>query len=80
MDLFAQLSFGVLKRYDYIYHNSTFTVFVSILSSDLQEDLGAIQNNPSRSIYCSQRLLCRTLAGNNVYILTVTSPGTTVSY
>ena len=47
--------------------------------SDLQEDLAAIQNNPSRSIYCSQRLLCRTLAGNNVYILTVTSPGTTVS-
>ena len=47
--------------------------------SDLQEDLSAIQNNPTRAIYCSQRLLCRTLAGNNVYILTVTSPGTTVS-
>ena len=48
-------------------------------NSDLQEDLAAIQNNPARAIYCSQRLLCRTLAGNNVYILTVTSPGTTVS-
>ena len=45
----------------------------------MQEDLTAIQNNPARAIYCSQRLLCRTLAGNNVYILTVTSPGTAVS-
>ena len=45
----------------------------------MQEDLAAIQNNPARAIYCSQRLLCRTLAGNNVYILTITSPGTTVS-
>ena len=50
-----------------------------ITTSDMQEDLAAIQNNPARAIYCSQRLLCRTLAGNNVYILTVTSPGTAVS-
>ena len=44
--------------------------------SDLQDDLAEIQNNEERARYCCQRLLCRTLAGNNVYILTVTSPGT----
>ena len=40
----------------------------------MQDDLNAIQNNEARARYCSQRLLCRTLAGNNVYILTITSP------
>ena len=47
---------------------------VFLTFSDLQEDLAAIQNNPSRAQFCSQRLLCRTLAGNNVYILTITAP------
>ena len=56
-----------------------FKYCVLLIFSDMQEDLTAIQNNPARAIYCSQRLLCRTLAGNNVYILTVTSPGTAVS-
>ena len=28
----------------------------------------------SRSQFCSQRLLCRTLAGNNVPVLTVSTP------
>ena len=36
--------------------------------------MAAIQNNEARAQFCSQRLLCRTLAGNNVYILTITSP------
>ena len=57
--------------------NKCFVSFCHL--SDMQEDLAAIQNNPARAIYCSQRLLCRTLAGNNVYILTITSPGTSVS-
>ena len=47
--------------------------------SDMQDDLNAIQNNAQRAKYCSQRLLCRTLAGNNVYILTITSPASPVS-
>ena len=46
--------------------------------SDMQDDLNAIQNNANRAKYCSQRLLCRTLAGNNVYILTITSPASQV--
>ena len=55
-----------------------FTVFFRLSFSDMQDDLNAIQNNESRAKYCSQRLLCRTLAGNNVYILTITSPASQV--
>ena len=51
-----------------------FLLIFGVLCSDLQEDLAAIQNNPARAQFCSQRLLCRTLAGNNVYILTITAP------
>ena len=32
-----------------------------------------IQKHPIKSKYCKLRLLCRTLAGNNVYYLTVTT-------
>ncbi|XP_075156269.1 nna1 carboxypeptidase isoform X5 [Haematobia irritans] len=42
--------------------------------SDLQDYLMDIQKNPVKSKFCKLRLLCRTLAGNNVYYLTVTTP------
>ena len=42
--------------------------------SDLQDYLMAIQRHPVKSKYCKLRLLCRSLAGNNVYYLTVTAP------
>ena len=41
--------------------------------SDLTEDLLSIQSSPDRAQFCSQRLLCRTLAGNNVQLLTISS-------
>ncbi|XP_037882975.1 cytosolic carboxypeptidase Nna1 isoform X2 [Glossina fuscipes] len=44
--------------------------------SDLQDYLMNIQNDPVKSKFCKLRLLCRTLAGNNVYYLTVTAPTT----
>ena len=56
------------------------TIFSPFNFSDLQEDLSSIQSNIARSQFCSQRLLCRTLAGNNVYILTITSPASEVSF
>lgn len=34
----------------------------------------AIQRHPVKSKFCKLRLLCRSLAGNNVYYLTVTAP------
>ncbi|XP_031575194.1 cytosolic carboxypeptidase 2-like, partial [Actinia tenebrosa] len=42
--------------------------------SDLQEYLIGIRNDPVKTRLCKQRVLCRTLAGNFVYILTITNP------
>ncbi|XP_073998408.1 nna1 carboxypeptidase isoform X2 [Rhodnius prolixus] len=42
--------------------------------TDLQEYLIKLQNHPVKSEYTKLRLLCKTLAGNNVYYLTVTDP------
>ncbi|PNF23664.1 hypothetical protein B7P43_G02497 [Cryptotermes secundus] len=42
--------------------------------TDLQDYLGQLQNHPVKSTYSKLRLLCRSLAGNNVYYLTVTAP------
>lgn len=39
-----------------------------------QDYLMEIQRHPVKSKFCKLRLLCRTLAGNNVYYLTVTAP------
>ncbi|NXM50864.1 CBPC2 carboxypeptidase, partial [Gymnorhina tibicen] len=43
--------------------------------SDLQRYLRALVADPVRSRYCAVRALCRSLAGNTVYLLTITSPG-----
>ncbi|XP_046995654.1 cytosolic carboxypeptidase Nna1-like [Schistocerca americana] len=42
--------------------------------SDLQDYLIRLQNHPIKSTYSKLRLLCRSLAGNNVYYLTITAP------
>ncbi|CAH3994046.1 unnamed protein product [Pieris brassicae] len=42
--------------------------------SDLQEYLSRLQAHPVKSTFSKLRLLCRTLAGNNVYYLTITAP------
>jgi hypothetical protein len=69
-----------LSYYKYSEFIAKLTHFAFVRTfSDLQDDLAEIQNNEERARYCCQRLLCRTLAGNNVYILTITSPGTQAS-
>ncbi|NXD87933.1 CBPC2 carboxypeptidase, partial [Halcyon senegalensis] len=40
--------------------------------SDLQRYLRALAADPVRSRYCAVRALCRSLAGNTVYLLTIT--------
>ncbi|XP_073965826.1 nna1 carboxypeptidase isoform X2 [Choristoneura fumiferana] len=45
--------------------------------SDLQEYLSRLQSHPIKSTFSKLRLLCRTLAGNNVYYLTITAPPNT---
>ncbi|KAK2569276.1 Cytosolic carboxypeptidase 2 [Acropora cervicornis] len=42
--------------------------------SDLQEYLLDMRSDPVQSRICKQRVLCQTLAGNLVYVLTVTNP------
>ncbi|NWR60416.1 CBPC2 carboxypeptidase, partial [Bucorvus abyssinicus] len=42
--------------------------------SDLQRYLRALASDPARSRYCAVRPLCRSLAGNTIYLLTITSP------
>ncbi|XP_046456232.1 cytosolic carboxypeptidase 2-like isoform X2 [Daphnia pulex] len=44
--------------------------------SYLQDRLLFIQNDEERAQYCKIRLLCRSLAGNSVHVLTITSPST----
>ncbi|XP_011689976.1 PREDICTED: cytosolic carboxypeptidase 2 [Wasmannia auropunctata] len=42
--------------------------------TDLQEYLGKIVADPAKTRYAKLRLLCRSLAGNGVYYLTITAP------
>ncbi|NXT41024.1 CBPC2 carboxypeptidase, partial [Pelecanoides urinatrix] len=42
--------------------------------SDLQRYLRALTGDPVRSRYCAVRALCRSLAGNTIHLLTITSP------
>ncbi|XP_065077509.1 uncharacterized protein Nna1 isoform X2 [Ochlerotatus camptorhynchus] len=68
------LSFNIEFKYDddtvFFAHSYPYTY------SDLQDYLMSIQRNPVKSKFCKLRLLCRSLAGNNVYYLTVTAPST----
>ncbi|XP_053346120.1 cytosolic carboxypeptidase 2 isoform X1 [Clarias gariepinus] len=45
--------------------------------SDLQRYLQAVVSDPARAVYCKVRVLCRSLAGNSVYMLTITAPSGT---
>ncbi|XP_023311172.1 cytosolic carboxypeptidase Nna1-like isoform X2 [Anoplophora glabripennis] len=42
--------------------------------SDLQDYLSEIATHPIKSTFSSVRLLCKSLAGNNIYYVTITSP------
>ncbi|XP_052705976.1 uncharacterized protein LOC128181564 isoform X1 [Crassostrea angulata] len=42
--------------------------------TDLQDYLLDMSNDPVKNKICKQRVLCRTLAGNLVYLLSITSP------
>lgn len=55
------------------YNCDSNTKVTNIIES-LQDYLMEIQRNPEKSKFCKLRLLCRSLAGNNVYYLTVTAP------
>ncbi|KAL6474362.1 hypothetical protein MHYP_G00179230 [Metynnis hypsauchen] len=45
--------------------------------SSLQCYLHGVISDPAKAAYCKVRVLCRSLAGNSVYALTITAPGGT---
>ncbi|XP_051545382.1 cytosolic carboxypeptidase 2-like [Myxocyprinus asiaticus] len=47
--------------------------------SDLQCYLREVISDPVRTAHCKLRVLCRSLAGNAVYVLTITSPSTSLA-
>eukprot|EP00057_Strongylocentrotus_purpuratus_P017431 XP_011671905.1 PREDICTED: uncharacterized protein LOC582973 [Strongylocentrotus purpuratus] len=51
-------------------HIKRTSALVAVISDYLQN----LTNDRVRSKYCKQRILCRSLAGNVVYVLTITSP------
>ncbi|XP_031226768.1 cytosolic carboxypeptidase 2 isoform X4 [Mastomys coucha] len=54
-----------------------FAHFYPYTYTDLQGYLLSIANNPIQSQFCKLRALCRSLAGNTVYLLTITNPSRT---
>ena len=46
--------------------------------SDLHRYLCRVVRQPSTAAYCKLRVLCRSLAGNPVYVLTITAPGSSL--
>ncbi|XP_006499709.1 cytosolic carboxypeptidase 2 isoform X13 [Mus musculus] len=54
-----------------------FAHFYPYTYTDLQCYLLSVANNPIQSQFCKLRALCRSLAGNTVYLLTITNPSRT---
>ncbi|XP_047680081.1 cytosolic carboxypeptidase 2 isoform X2 [Prionailurus viverrinus] len=54
-----------------------FAHFYPYTYTDLQCYLLSVANNPVQSQFCKLRTLCRSLAGNTVYLLTITNPSQT---
>lgn len=47
--------------------------------SDLQRYLREVISDPVRAAHCKLRVLCRSLAGNAVYVLTITAPSNSLA-
>ncbi|XP_057364201.1 LOW QUALITY PROTEIN: cytosolic carboxypeptidase 2 [Manis pentadactyla] len=54
-----------------------FAHFYPYTYTDLQCYLLSVANDPIQSQFCKLRTLCRSLAGNTVYLLTITNPSRT---
>ncbi|XP_012581203.1 PREDICTED: cytosolic carboxypeptidase 2 isoform X2 [Condylura cristata] len=54
-----------------------FAHFYPYTYTDLQCYLLSVANNPVQSKFCKLRTLCQSLAGNTVYLLTITNPSRT---
>ncbi|KAI4581165.1 hypothetical protein MJG53_010707 [Ovis ammon polii x Ovis aries] len=54
-----------------------FAHFYPYTYTDLQRFLLSVANSPVKSQFCKLQTLCRSLAGNTVYLLTITNPART---
>ncbi|XP_053256468.1 cytosolic carboxypeptidase 2 isoform X7 [Podarcis raffonei] len=61
-------------RFPHSHDTCYFAHFYPYTYTDLQHYLMTLVNNPLCSQYCKLRPLCRSLAGNTVYLLTITNP------
>ncbi|XP_033015524.1 cytosolic carboxypeptidase 2 isoform X5 [Lacerta agilis] len=61
-------------RFPHSHDTCYFAHFYPYTYTDLQRYLMTLVNNPLYSQYCKLRPLCRSLAGNTVYLLTITNP------
>ncbi|XP_060133861.1 cytosolic carboxypeptidase 2 isoform X3 [Zootoca vivipara] len=61
-------------RFPHSHDTCYFAHFYPYTYTDLQHYLMTLVNNPLYSQYCKLRPLCRSLAGNTVYLLTITNP------
>ncbi|XP_068116492.1 cytosolic carboxypeptidase 2 isoform X2 [Hyperolius riggenbachi] len=69
-------SYSLTWTFEFPHDNDTcyFTHCYPYTYSDLHRDLQRWTSDPARSQYCKLRALCRSFAGNTVYLLTITSP------
>ncbi|XP_028596479.1 cytosolic carboxypeptidase 2 isoform X7 [Podarcis muralis] len=61
-------------RFPHSHDTCYFAHFYPYTYTDLQHYLMTLVKNPLCSQYCKLRPLCRSLAGNTVYLLTITNP------
>ncbi|XP_030684496.1 cytosolic carboxypeptidase 2 isoform X2 [Nomascus leucogenys] len=64
-------------RFPYDQDTCFFAHFYPYTYTDLQCYLLSVANNPIQSQFCKLQTLCRSLAGNTVYLLTITNPSRT---
>ncbi|XP_044294357.1 cytosolic carboxypeptidase 2 [Varanus komodoensis] len=65
--------------FPYSHDTCYFAHFYPYTYSDLQHYLFSLVNNPLHSLYFKIRPLCSSLAGNTVYLLTITNPSKSAS-
>ncbi|XP_045433910.1 cytosolic carboxypeptidase 2 isoform X3 [Pipistrellus kuhlii] len=76
----GQLSFYCLTwtvQFPHDQDTCFFAHFYPYTYTDLQCYLLSVAKNPIQSQFCKLRTLCRSLAGNTVYLLTITNPSQT---
>jgi hypothetical protein len=64
-------------KFTFPYDNDTvyFAYGYPYTYSDLMDDLSAIEKDVAKTRFCHRKLLCQSIAGNRMDIVTITAPG-----